>query len=317
MRGHRRTYIGALPGRIVAGLKKAGSMNPVFVLDEIDKMSSDMRGDPSSAMLEVLDPEQNGEFVDHYVEVPVDLSRVMFLATANNLESIPGPLFDRMELVELPGYTSLEKLADREQSPGRRSRWPSTAWTTAASRSPTRRCSKVIHGYTREAGVRNLERELAALCRAAAVKIANGDTEHVHIGTPERIERAARARQVHHRGRQHLLPPGRRPRHGPGVDPGWRRNAAHRGPHLQGQGRDPPDRPDGRCHARERPGRGVVDAHQRHPARHRPRADHGVGPAHPPAAGRDQEGRPVRGRRAHLRGGLGAHQAPQSATTSR
>ncbi|HVV87787.1 MAG TPA: endopeptidase La [Kofleriaceae bacterium] len=181
IRGHRRTYIGALPGRIISGLKKAGSMNPVFVLDEIDKMTADMRGDPAAAMLEVLDPEQNKEFTDHYVEVPVDLSKVMFLCTANSLDSIPGPLFDRMELIELPGYTSLEKLEI-----GKRHLLPKQLGEHGISKDQLTVTDEamlaVIHGWTREAGVRNLERELASLCRAAAVRIANGEPGPIEIG---------------------------------------------------------------------------------------------------------------------------------------
>jgi ATP-dependent Lon protease len=173
VRGHRRTYIGALPGRIISGLKKAGSMNPVFVLDEIDKMSSDMRGDPSAAMLEVLDPQQNKDFVDHYVEVPVDLSKVMFICTANQLDSISGPLFDRMELVDLSGYTMLEKLAIAKQHllPKQLSEHGIEKGKLLID---DETLTEVISGYTREAGVRNLERELASVCRAVAVQIANG-----------------------------------------------------------------------------------------------------------------------------------------------
>ena len=180
IRGHRRTYIGALPGRIINGLKKAGSMNPVFVLDEIDKMTADMRGDPAAAMLEVLDPEQNKEFTDHYVEVPVDLSKVMFIATANSLETIPGPLLDRMELIELPGYTAVEKLAiaTRHLVPKQLAEHGIEKDKLTIEDDTLR---EVIHGWTREAGVRNLEREIAALCRAAAVKIASGDADTVHL----------------------------------------------------------------------------------------------------------------------------------------
>ena len=184
IRGHRRTYIGALPGRIISGLKKAGSMNPVFVLDEIDKMTADMRGDPAAAMLEVLDPEQNKEFTDHYVEVPVDLSKVMFLCTANSIDNIPGPLFDRMELIEIPGYTSLEKLEI-----ARRHLLPKQIGEHGINKDQLTITDEamlaVIHGWTREAGVRNLERELASLCRAAAVRIANGDPGPIALGTPE------------------------------------------------------------------------------------------------------------------------------------
>ena len=180
IRGHRRTYIGALPGRIVSNLKKAGSMNPVFVLDEIDKMTADMRGDPAAAMLEVLDPEQNKEFTDHYIEVPVDLSKVMFICTANSLENIPGPLLDRMELIELPGYTALEKLAiaKRHLVPKQTAEHGIEKDKMEIDDEALR---DVIHGWTREAGVRNLEREIASLCRYAAVKLASGEATSVPI----------------------------------------------------------------------------------------------------------------------------------------
>src|SRR6476620_7879522 len=179
VRGHRRTYIGALPGRIVAGLKKAGSMNPVFVLDEIDKLAADMRGDPAAAMLEVLDPEQNKDFVDHYVEVPVDLSRVMFICTANQLDTISQPLLDRMEMVELSGYTTVEKLAIAKNH-----LVPKQLVEHGIGKDQLQledeALTDVIHSYTREAGVRNLEREIAAVCRGAAVKVAEGQaTMHV------------------------------------------------------------------------------------------------------------------------------------------
>jgi ATP-dependent Lon protease len=175
VRGHRRTYIGALPGRIVAGLKKAGSMNPVFVLDEIDKLAADMRGDPAAAMLEVLDPEQNKDFVDHYVEVPVDLSRVMFICTANQLDTISQPLLDRMETVELSGYTSVEKLAIAKNH-----LLPKQLGEHGIAKDQLELddevLTEIIHSYTREAGVRNLEREIAAVCRGAAVRVAEGAT---------------------------------------------------------------------------------------------------------------------------------------------
>jgi ATP-dependent Lon protease len=179
VRGHRRTYIGALPGRIVAGLKKAGSMNPVFVLDEIDKLAADMRGDPAAAMLEVLDPEQNKDFVDHYIEVPVDLSKVMFICTANTLETISQPLVDRMEVVELSGYTTVEKLAIAKNH-----LVPKQLGEHGIGKDQLiledEALEDVIHSYTREAGVRNLEREIAAVCRGAAVKVAEGSTT-VHV----------------------------------------------------------------------------------------------------------------------------------------
>jgi ATP-dependent Lon protease len=173
VRGHRRTYIGALPGRIVSGLKKAGSMNPVFVLDEIDKLAADMRGDPAAAMLEVLDPEQNKDFVDHYVEVPVDLSKVMFICTANQIDTISQPLLDRMEMVELSGYTSVEKLAIAKNH-----LLPKQLGEHGLAKDQLdlsdEVLTEIIHSYTREAGVRNLEREIAAVCRGAAVRVAEG-----------------------------------------------------------------------------------------------------------------------------------------------
>ncbi|MDX2088998.1 MAG: endopeptidase La [Kofleriaceae bacterium] len=182
VRGHRRTYIGALPGRIVAGLKKAGSMNPVFVLDEIDKLAADMRGDPAAAMLEVLDPEQNKDFVDHYVEVPVDLSRVMFICTANQLDTISQPLLDRMETVELSGYTTVEKLAIAKNH-----LLPKQLVEHGIGKDQLEVddevLEEIIHNYTREAGVRNLEREIAAVCRGAAVKVAEGATQ-IHMTRP-------------------------------------------------------------------------------------------------------------------------------------
>jgi ATP-dependent Lon protease len=182
IRGHRRTYIGALPGRIVAGLKKAGSMNPVFVLDEIDKLAADMRGDPAAAMLEVLDPEQNKDFVDHYVEVPVDLSKVMFICTANTLETISQPLVDRMETVELSGYTTVEKLAIAKNH-----LVPKQLGEHGIAKDQLvlddDALEMIIHDYTREAGVRNLEREIAAVCRGAAVKVAEGIAE-IRIAKP-------------------------------------------------------------------------------------------------------------------------------------
>src|SRR4051812_37774916 len=179
VRGHRRTYIGALPGRIVSGLKKAGSMNPVFVLDEIDKLAADMRGDPAAAMLEVLDPEQNKDFVDHYIEVPVDLSKVMFICTANQLDTISQPLLDRMEMVELSGYTSVEKLAIAKNH-----LVPKQLGEHGISKEQLvledAAISEIIHSYTREAGVRNLEREIAGVCRGAAVRVAEGQT-NIHV----------------------------------------------------------------------------------------------------------------------------------------
>jgi ATP-dependent Lon protease len=183
VRGHRRTYVGAFPGRIISGLKKAGSRNPVMILDEIDKLGRDQRGDPASALLEVLDPEQNHQFTDHYIDAPFDLSKVMFIATANQKSTIPGPLLDRMEVIDLPGYTPREKrsiardfliprqLSEHGLSPER------LDFSDPA-------IDMLVESYTHEAGVRKLEQQAAAVCRAIAVRLAKGEDVSIMADPP-------------------------------------------------------------------------------------------------------------------------------------
>lgn len=186
IRGHRRTYIGAMPGRIIQGMKKAQTINPVFLLDEIDKMANDFRGDPASAMLEVLDPEQNSNFSDHYVEEAYDLSNVMFIATANYVNQIPGPLLDRMEIITIPGYTEIEKLhiAKEHLIP---KQLKENGLQKGNLQIRDEAILKIIREYTREAGVRSLERTVAKLCRKTAKIIVSGKQKRVVV-TEKRLE---------------------------------------------------------------------------------------------------------------------------------
>lgn len=180
IRGHRRTYVGALPGRIVSAIKRAGENNPVFILDEIDKMSRGFSGDPASAMLEVLDPEQNTAFVDHYLDTGFDLSKVFFIGTANSLDGIPGPLLDRMEVIELSGYTTPEKfhIAKRHLIP---KQLDENGLTIEQLQIPDETLHKVITGYTREAGVRDLQRQIAAVARGSTEKVINATKLPVRV----------------------------------------------------------------------------------------------------------------------------------------
>jgi len=196
IRGHRRTYVGAMPGRIIQGMKKAGTVNPLFLLDEIDKMSNDFRGDPSAAMLEVLDPEQNNTFSDHYIEEPYDLSNVLFIATANDLSTIPGPLLDRMEVISISGYTEQEKLAiaTNHLIPKQREEHGLTKSQIIFKEEAV---LDIVRYYTREAGVRNLERQIATVCRKVTKMIITEERKRVTINSKMVIELLGKHRVRH------------------------------------------------------------------------------------------------------------------------
>ena len=207
VRGHRRTYVGALPGRIIQALKKVGSNNPVLVLDEVDKLGIDMRGDPAAALLEALDPEQNDTFTDHYIDVPFDLSKILFLATANVFSDIPVALADRMEVIEVPGYTRAEKLGIATQF-----LVPKQLREHGISEERLKfteeGVSHIIDYYTREAGVRNLEREIAAVCRAITVRMAEGEDVTGALVIPELVEQVLGIHKVRPEIAERRLTPG-------------------------------------------------------------------------------------------------------------
>ena len=237
IRGHRRTYIGALPGVIIRALRDAGANNPLFMIDEIDKMGADFRGDPSSAMLEVLDPEQNHTFRDNYLDLPFDLSNVIFVTTANTLDTIPGPLRDRMEVIQLAGYTESEKLqiAKRYLVPRQIERNGLTASRIAFTDSALK---AIISGYTREAGVRQLEREIGTAVRKVARQVAEGTVTRKVTVTEPRVRELLGKRKVIAESRRRTSRAGRR--HRAGLDAGRRRGAVRRGHGVRGE-RSPPD----------------------------------------------------------------------------
>ena len=292
IRGHRRTYIGALPGNIIQAIRKAGARNCVMMLDEIDKLGAGIQGDPASAMLEVLDPEQNNSFRDNYLGVPFDLSRVVFIATANMLDTIPGPLRDRMEVISLAGYTASEKLqiARRYLVPRQLDANGLKPGQVEIADDALR---AIIEHYTREAGVRNLEREIGRVLRQAAMRIAEGESGPIAIsagdlsgilGPPPFEDEVAMRTSI----------PGVAT--GLGLDAGRRRHPVHRGDRDSGQRPADPHRPARRGDEGKRPGGAQHRQESRRLVRDRRLPVREDRHPYPRAGGRDAEGRPERGR---------------------
>ena len=299
IRGHRRTYIGSMPGKILQNMTKVAVRNPLFLLDEVDKMGQDFRGDPSSALLEVLDPEQNNTFVDHYVEVEYDLSDVMFVATANTM-NIPAPLLDRMEVIRLSGYTEDEKIAIAKQYllPKQIKNNGLKPDELHVAESALR---DIVRYYTRESGVRSLERDISKICRkvvkALLLKQSEGKARKargpVDINS-KNLDKYLGVRRFTY-GIAETQEPGR-PGHRARVDRGRRRPADDRGGRAAGQGQDDDDRQARRRDERVDRRGAVGRAPSLEAARHRAGLLHEDRPAHPLAGRRDAEGRPV-GRR--------------------
>ncbi len=311
IRGHRRTYIGAMPGRLVRALRDAKTMNPVILLDEVDKVGADWRGDPSAALLEVLDPAQNHSFRDHYLDVELDLSQVLFIATANMAETIPGPLLDRMEVVSFDGYTTDEKVAI-----ARGYLWPRQLKKNGLREDEVEISDEllreIVTEYTREAGVRGLERELGKLLRKAATRIAVGKaTSETVIDRPRRGSRRPRApallpggRRAHRRARRRDRPLGHRR---------GRRRPLHRDDVDGRQGRLRPHRPARRRDEGVGADRALIRARPRRGARARPRRVRQARVPHPRPRRRDPQGRPERGHHDDHGADVAPHGAPRQA----
>ena len=291
VRGHRKTYVGAMPGRIISGMKKAGSINPVFLLDEVDKISSDLRGDPAGALLEVLDPAQNSAFVDRYIEVAYDLSKVLFITTANSLDTIPAPLKDRMEIIELTGYTPEEKreIAKRYLVPKRSE---ANGLKEGEFTISDKAVDMIIDGFTMEAGVRGLERQIDAVCRKAAVKLSSSEQKSVAVdennlyeilGSP-RFDRDGAALKCDESARRRGLP--------------GRLSAERRSPSkfstMHGKGRYTLNGQARRRYERERKDSDKLYPLQQRKLRHRQRTVRKYRYPYPRSRGRNAEGRTER-----------------------
>ena len=305
IRGHRRTYIGALPGNIIQAIKKAGSRNCVMMLDEIDKMGRGIQGDPSAAMLEVLDPEQNATFRDNYLGVPFDLSRVVFVATANMLDSIPGPLLDRMEIISLAGYTEDEKLEIARRYLVRR-QLEANGLKAEQAEIDADALRLIIKGYTREAGVRSLEREIGKAFRNVAVQVAEGSASRVVLTPADITAVLGQPRFESEIAMRTSIP---------GVATGlaWTPVGGdilfiEAITHARQRGADP-DRSARRRHARKRAGRADPGEKPRLSARHRPHAVRKERHPRPCPRRRHAEGRAERGRRHVHRPHLPAHRS--------
>ena len=291
IRGHRRTYIGAYPGRIIQMIKRAGTKNPVFLLDEVDKMSMDFRGDPASALMEVLDPEQNNAFLDHYIDTDFDLSQVMFIVTANSLDPIPRPLIDRMEIIRIPGYTEDEKIQI-----AKRFLWPKQIKAHGLTdgqpgKSRTRPCRSSSTSYTREAGVRNLEREITSVCRKVVKRVVEKGQDHREKVSVKNLESYLGVPKFRRSAFDQEDEIGVAIGHG--LDGVRRRAADLRGDQGPRQGQLRPDRPAGRGHAGVGPGRLQLRPGQDLRAQRGQGRDQGLRHPHPRPRGRDAQGRPV------------------------